>query len=180
MSEETENNRVQKAVSNRDIADAFQYSVCQQITDDEIKENDFSSLTAQEIIEKVRDHLKQEPTNVNSLVFLRYLAYFPVSLCKREVSPLLKKLIGFHYNLGAPDEHLRDEHGVTQISYDDLAQIFVRSKATISQYVDRFKDEWLSFQSDLAKSKEIEEEARRQLVEEQKEKIRITNEETPE
>jgi hypothetical protein len=179
MLEETEDNQVQKAVSNRDIAKAFQYSVCTQTTNDELKENDFSSLTAQEIIEKIRDHLEQDPTDINSLIFLRYLAFYPVSLCKREVSPLLKKLIGFHYNLGTPDEHLRNKHGVTQVSYDDLAEIFVRSKATISIYVNEFKTEWQEFQTDLSKARDIDEEARRQLIEEQKEKIKNQNEEMP-
>ena len=179
MSEETEEKQAVEQVSNRDIAKSFQYSVCQQTTDDELKENDFSTLTAQEIILKIRDHLEQDPTDINSLIFLRYLAFYPVSLCKREVSPLLKKLIGFHYNLGAPDDHLRNKHGVTQVSYDDLAEIFVRSKATISIYVNEFKDEWQSFQTDLAKARAIDEEARRELIEEQKAKIKIENEEMP-
>jgi hypothetical protein len=164
---------LQQNISKRIFNDMFQYSVCLKTTFEQLMENDFSNLSAQEIIEKIRDHLKQNPSNVSSLIFLKYLSCYPVSMCKREVSPRLKKLIGFHYNLGIPEEHLENEHGVSRVSYEDLAEIFVRSKATISEYVNQFKDEWVTFENELAQAENIEQQAKRQLIEEEKEKIRL-------
>lgn len=174
--EELDDSDFMKAFKKKMFNESFQYSVCAQLTLEEEKENDFSRLTVQEIIEKIRDHIKQGPLDVNSIIFLRYLAYYPVSMCKREVSPFLKKLIAFHYGFGDPGEHEKTEHSIEPVSYDDLAEIFGRSKATISEYVNQFRNEWVAFQGEMEQAKAIEEEARRQLIEEEKQKLRQTNE----
>lgn len=178
--EEVGENDLLNALSKRIFNEAFQFSVCEQLTIDEVMENDFSTLTAQEIIDKIRDHIKQGPSNVNSLVFLKYLAYYPVSMCKREVSPLLKKIIGFHYNLGESNEHLKNKHSIDSISYDDLAEIFGRSKATISEYVNQIQVEWQTYLKEVAEAEAIKKQAERELIEEEKQLLRKTNEETKE
>ena len=66
-------------------------------SDPEIWENNLKDVPIEEVIGKMRDFLASKPKEVNYSSFLYYMAYFPVSMCKRAVSPLLKSVIGFHY-----------------------------------------------------------------------------------
>jgi hypothetical protein len=102
--------------------------------------------------------------------FLEYLARYPVSICKRDVSPLLKRLIGFHYRLGVPTEQQK-LNGAEKVSYDDLSEIFGRSKATISECVNETETEWNEIQRQAELDTVAEEEAKRQLIAERKKKL---------
>jgi predicted secreted protein len=64
------------------------------------------------------------------------------------------------------------ENGAEKVSYDDLSEIFVRSKATISECVNATEGEWREIQQKVADEQKLEEEARRQLIEEKKQKLR--------
>lgn len=147
----------------------FQLGVCLTLIDEDFQE-DFSTLTASEIMNKIREFTRGDPNDIHYNIFLHYLAHYPVSMCKRDVSPVLKALIGFHYRLGEPnEEHV--SNGAEKVSYDDLSKIFVRSKATVSECVNRTETAWNEIQQKLQQEQVLEEEARKQLLEEKKKEL---------
>ncbi len=148
----------------------FRLSVANSLANVGATETDFSTLTVEEVIEKIRDFLNSEPSDENYEIFLRYLASYPVSMCKRNISPLLQFMIGFHYRLGKPNGEFAD-NGVKAISYDELAQIFERSKATISECVNKTEDSWKNYQEEARK--EARGIAMEQLIEEEKQKLKL-------
>ena len=134
---------------------------------------DLSSLTIQEILEKIKDFLKSDPTDEHYNIFLHYLANYPVSMCKRQVSPLLKYLIGFHYRIGQMyKEEYQDYQKVTPVSMQELAEIFGRSKATIHDCIKETEEVWKEFIELKKKEEQIEAKAERELIEEAKERLR--------
>jgi hypothetical protein len=141
-------------------------------------EIDYSSLTTQEIMDKIKDFVASDPKDNQCMIFLEYFAKFPVSMCKRTVSPLLKKLIGFHYHLGLSILEANKAEGATLISYDDLAELFVRSKATIHECVHDTELAWKQIQAEIGqenlreKAKAI---ALEDMIEEEKELLRSAN-----
>ena len=173
---------VLEAVAKRFRNDMFRIGVALQLTDIGYAENDLSSLTVHEVIEKIRDFVASNPSDENYLIFLEYLANYPVSMCKREVSPLLRLLIGMHYHLGQPNGENKND-GVKRITYDELAEMFGRSKATISECVHTTKPLWVQYQNEIKLEKDMEKDdetlrekarliAMDELIEEEKEKLR--------
>jgi Putative helix-turn-helix protein, YlxM / p13 like. len=131
-----------------------------------------NDLTAQEIINKINDFLEGNPNEAQATMFLVYLSKFPQSLCQRPISKALEYLIGFHYRLSGEKDQEGKQH--QQLSMDELATIFRRSKASIHECVKNTKNLWKEYQKQL----QIEEEqeiltiAKRELIEEAKEKLR--------
>lgn len=160
-----------EAMIKRVYDNFFKIGVASMLTDLDLEETDYSTLAASEVIDKIRGCLAQNPKDVNRLIFLQYLAKYPVSMCKHDVSPILKKLIGFHYRFGVPNEQ-QVENGAEKVSYEDLSEIFVRSKATISECVNQTEIEWREIQEKAANEQKIEQEARKQLIEEKKQELR--------
>lgn len=64
---------------------------------DELAELDACQLSAKEIIEKIRGFTKQKPSEEECQIFLSFLVYYPVSMCKRSVTSFLQFLIGALY-----------------------------------------------------------------------------------
>jgi hypothetical protein len=172
---EKETRQLGEAVIRRVYDNFCRYAAASTLFDCGSEESDYSALTSGEIIDKIKDFLAQNPSDVSEMIFLNYLAKYPVSMCRRDVSPTLRRLIGFHYRLGEPDKTQR-ENGAEKVSYDDLAQIFVRSKATISACVNQTEPDWRDFQRHAAEAEEIEKLARQQLIEEEKRKLRLERE----
>ena len=112
-------------------------------------------VSSEDILTKIREFLESEPTDEMYEIFLRYLAHYPVSLCSRKVTPLLKMLIGFHYRLGKPNKKQK-AMDYKAVSYSELSQIFGRSKATISEAVNETKDLWQEAQEDFKRHEEVE------------------------
>lgn len=131
---------------------------------------DLSTLTIQEIVEKIKDFLGSEPKDEHYILFMHYLANYPVSMCKRKVSPTLKYLIGFHYRLGQIFK--KDYGNVSPVSMEELAEIFGRSKATVHDCIKETEGVWKDFLELKKKYEEIEAKAKRELVEEAKERLR--------
>jgi hypothetical protein len=169
--EGVEKTRIGEAVIKRVYDDLFRFGVCMNLTDLDLEETDYSTLSVKEVIDKIRAFLAQKPKDVSEMIFLHYMAKYPVSMCKRDVSPCLRTLIGFHYRLGVPDKE-QQESGAEKVSYDDLSEIFVRSKATISECVNQTESKWKEVQWKAEQEQKLEEEARRQLIEEKKQKLR--------
>ncbi|MGA3289816.1 MAG: hypothetical protein ABSD42_06210 [Candidatus Bathyarchaeia archaeon] len=175
-----------KSITKKLLNNVNQISVCGVFTEanNPIKETDLSTLTTQEVLDKMNSHLTQEPSDVNSLVFLKYMVSFPVSMCKRDVSPMLSLLIGFHYRLSFPENSMitskeSKDSGLEKISYEDLAEIFGRSKATISDCVNKTEGLWKEFLEEMKQQEAIDAEAKAQLLAERKEQLK-TEQETKE
>ena len=136
-----------------------------------VVKEDLSNVTVKEIIDKIKEFADSDPLDEHYSVFLRYLARYPVSMCKRNVSRLLKFLVGFHYRYG---QMLKEEHfkTVKPVSMEELAQIFGRSKATIHECIRDTEDQWKEFLELKEREEEIEAEAERELIEEAKERLR--------
>jgi len=134
-------------------------------------EEDLASLGVQEILEKIEEFINSEPDDEQYIVFMHYLAKYPVSMCKRNVSRLLRFLIGFHYRYG---QLLKEKHfkTVKPVSMEELAQIFGRSKATIHECIKDTEEQWKEFLELKKREEEIEAEAERELIEEAKERLR--------
>ena len=132
---------------------------------------DVSLLTTEDIRDKIRDFVESEPIDEHCIIFLHYLSNYPVSICRRNVSPVLKHLIGFHYRLG---EQYKKEHykKAKPVSMEELAQIFGRSKATIHECVSETENSWKEFLRFKEQEEEGEAIARRELIEEAKERLR--------
>ena len=177
--EETSEQKLLESIGKRILSDGFQIALCDEMLIETLKEN-YENLTNKEIMNKIKDFLEQEPHEVNYQVFLKFLFYYPVSMCKREVSPLLRRLIGLCYRLGRhePDEVSRLDW---KISYDDLAEIFCRSKATINDCINKTQDEWNQVKQEVNAEIDRENyavaEAKRQLIEEAKQKLAKNNSE---
>jgi len=107
---------------------------------------DMSNVTIQEIIDKIKDFIDSDPIDENYNIFLHYLANYPVSMCKRQVSPTLKFLIGFHYHFGQMiKEEYESYEKVNPVSVQELAQIFGRSKATVHDCIKDTEEAWKHF-----------------------------------
>ncbi|MCK4478861.1 hypothetical protein KAU88_10125 [Candidatus Bathyarchaeota archaeon] len=131
---------------------------------------DLSSLTTQEIIDKVKAFTESHHRDEFYDIFLHFLANYPASMCKRKVSPTLKYLIGFYYRLS---RMLKKEYGdVSPISMEELSEIFGRSKATIHECTRATEGAWNDFLELKKREEEIEAEAKRELIEETKERLR--------
>lgn len=169
--EQTEKLKLFEPIAKRIFDSVFKVSVASNLTDPSLEETDYSTLTVSEVVGKIRDFLAQNPRDANQIVFLQYLATYPVSTCKRDVSPRLRRIIGFHYRLGTPDAE-QEKNGAEKVSYDDLSEIFVRSKATISECVNKTEFEWKELQAKIQAETELEAEAKRQLLEEKKRELR--------
>lgn len=161
-------------VSLRICQAIYRVSVGLTLTEGEpLVTEDLSSLTVQEMLDKINDFLDSDPIDENYNIFLNYLAKYPVSMCKRQVSPVLKLLIGFHYRIGQMlKEETQAYKKVNPISIEELAQIFGRSKATVHEYIKQTEPLWKEFQDSLEKQKKAEDIAQRELVEEAKERLR--------
>ena len=159
-----------KKVSLRIFQAVYRVNVGLTLTEGEpLVSEDLSSLTVQEILDKIKDFLDSDPIAEHHNIFLNYLAKYPVSMCKRQVSPLLKCLVGFHYRLG---QMFKEKYKkVDPVSMKELAQIFGRSKATIHDCIKDTEEAWKHFLEFKEKQEEIEAKAERELIEEAKERL---------
>jgi len=164
-----------QAISEHIYNNLFQWSICYGISEADPKLlEDPSTLTGKEIIEKTRAFYAQNPKDVNIPIFLKYLSTFPVSMCSWEVTPQLRMLIGFHYRAGIPNEEDKNK-GVEAPSYQDLAEIFVRSKSTIADCINKTEVSYKQMLKEVEQDEAILAEAQRQLIEEKKEALTANN-----
>jgi len=150
---------------------AFRIGITDYFDDPYLHKTDLSSLTAQEMIDKMNEFLnsKPKPQDESYPQFLFYLTHFPVSMCKRTVSKKLKYLIGFHYRLGIPQK--KHEKNINPVSMEELAEVFGRSKATIHECVEGTKESWSELEKKLYFKENLREKAERELIEEEKARL---------
>jgi len=83
-------------------------------------------ITAQQIIDLIREYLKQKGAEQDAGVFLTLLANFPKSMVARNLTPLAKIMIAATY-------------WTEEVSMEDLARWFNRSKSTISEAIEKLE-----------------------------------------
>jgi hypothetical protein len=153
------------------------------------KETDFPNLTAQQLIEKIRafyvrlEKEKHDPILNDGLaesIFLELMAYYPVSMCDYNMTESLKLTVALFYFDSKPTEkELAVENDPWKgYSFEDLALIFDRSKATIHQTIKQKEAEAKAIIQAASQRKEVQKIAMQQLIDEEKEKIKLANKET--
>jgi len=111
-------------------------------------------ITAQQIIDLIRDYLKQEGAERDASVFLTLLANFPKSMVAHNLTPQAKATIAATY-------------WTEEVSMEDMARWFKRSKSTISEAIrqvsntlsnteteQEFKSEWREYRKKAEADKE--------------------------
>lgn len=140
-------------------------------------ETDISDVTKEEIIDKVKEfQSKFERITSNDdefapFYFVELLANYPVSLCKRQMTDTLKLLMALFYFHSKPSPEEK-EPVWNGFSYENLALIFARSKASIHGAIRQKQAEAEAILSHVQLRKKAREIALQQLVDEEKEKLR--------
>lgn len=162
-----------RRLSSRIHQAVYRVSVGLALADSGVSKEDLSAIKVEEMLDKIRDFVSSDPKDEHYMVFLHYLLSYPVSMCRRNVSPTLRFLIGFHYRLG----HIfkKDYGKANPVTMDELAEIFGRSKATIHDCIKETEGAWKDFLELKKKHEEAEAKAERELVEEAKERLRKEN-----
>lgn len=151
--------KIGKQLSKTMANGIFPFIVADYVLLEEFKE-DPGQLSGREVIDKIRDHYTNKPSDFQTGVFLQYLSYYPVSMCKKNVSPFLRFIIGFHYRMAIKlIEENEDFKALEKTSYDDLAKIFGRSKATIHACVNDTNHQWNDFLQYLNMEERVQVEA---------------------
>jgi len=159
-----------RRLSSRIYQAVYRVSVGLSLADSGVSKEDLSAMKVEEMLDKIRDFVSSDPKDEHYIVFLHYLLNYPVSMCRRNVSPTLRFLIGFHYGLG---QMFKKDYGkVNPVTMDELAEIFGRSKATIHECIKATEESWKKFLEFKEKQKEIEAKAERELIEEAKQRLR--------
>ncbi|MGB9756484.1 MAG: hypothetical protein ACPLVJ_01720 [Candidatus Bathyarchaeales archaeon] len=139
------------------------------------RETDVSGLTAQQIIEKIRSFWNRcksdnnQDSDIAPIDFLELLEAYPVSMCGFHMSDSLKLLAALIYFYSKPENPESDYEG---LSMDYLALIFDRSKKTIHDAIREKEAEAKKILEEAKLSKEAREIALRELIEEEKRKLK--------
>lgn len=159
-----------RRLSSRIHQAVYRVSVGLTLADCEVSKEDLSAIKVEEMLDKIRDFVSSDPRDEHYIVFLHYLLNYPVSMCRRNVSPTLRFLIGFHYRLG----HIfkKDYGKANPVTMEELAEIFGRSKATIHDCIKETEGTWKDFLELKKKHEEVEAKAERELIEEAKLRLR--------
>ena len=144
----------------------------QQLCSEEYMENT-DDLTAQQIIDLIRDFLKNNHNEISAYVFLNFLAYYPKSMTSYNLTPLMQRLIAFTYY------YCQNDREAPKLSMEELAEWFRRSKSTIYDAIQKNQELEKMLKAELEEDKlraKARKEAYQQLIEEEKEKLRIQRE----
>lgn len=146
-------------------------------------------LKAKDIMDRIRGFYKRKTANENASEFfpedfLNFLYRYPESLCERTISEKLKLIIALYYQ-EALDSIADVNDGWKGYSYEDLAILFDRSKASIFQAIHEKGDQAKQILTDkklktkvhdLALAELVEQEKTRILAEKSKDSLEQTNE----
>lgn len=139
------------------------------------REMDVSGLTAQQIIERIRSFWERckkdssQDSDVAPIDFLELLEAYPVSMCSFHMTEQLKLVVALIYFDSKPENPQSENEG---LSMDYLALIFDRSKKTIHDAIKEKEQEAKRILEEAKLRKEARELALRELIEEEKEKLK--------
>ncbi len=103
------------------------------------KETDLANLTAKQIIDKIEGFYRRVLSNWDDFSegnFLELLASYPVSMCSYTMTEPLKLIVALLYFESKPENH-KINNSWKGYSFDELAVIFDRSKATIHEAINQ-------------------------------------------
>jgi len=144
------------------------------------RETDVSGLTAEQIIGKIRSFWERckkdnsQDSDVAPIDFLELLEAYPVSMCSFHMTDSLKLLVALMYFDKPENPKEGDWEGLTM---DYLALIFDRSKKTIHDCIKEKEQEAKKILEEAKLRKEAKEIALRELIEEEKLKLKQSREE---
>ena len=143
-----------------------------------LRETDVSGLTSQQIIEKIRsfwERCKKETSqdvDVAPIDFLELLEAYPVSMCSFHMTDSLKLLVALMYFESRHKEENPIPSDWEGYSMDYLALIFDRSKKTIHDAIKEKEQEAKAILEEAKLRKKAREIALKELIEEEKQKIK--------
>jgi predicted DNA-binding protein YlxM (UPF0122 family) len=158
---------VKKVLANMKIM-----SMVQQLCLEEYMENT-DNLTAQQIIDLIRDFLKNNHNEISAYVFLNFLAYYPKSMTSYNLTPLMQRLIAFTYY------YCQNDKEAPKLSMEELAEWFRRSKSTIYDAIQKHGELEQILKAELEEDRlraKAQKEAYKQLIEEEKQKLKLERE----
>jgi len=140
---------------------------------------DEGNLPAKAILKKIRDFYfrkEQSNTEIDDFAegyFLELLRDYPQSMCSQHMTNSLKQLIGLLYFEDRMDDKPKAKGDWEGYSYEHLALIFVRSKATIYQAIHEKETEVKQLLTEGSLRQKARGLALEELVNEEKEKLKL-------
>jgi predicted DNA-binding protein YlxM (UPF0122 family) len=152
-------------------------------------ETDYSSITAQQIMDKIKafyDRFEKESLEISDFgegYFLEFMANYPVSMCSSHMTEALKLVVAIVYFDSKPSEEAKkcemersEALGIKSdvwdgYSFDELALVFDRSKATIHECIRQKGAEAKAILSEITLRQEAKNIALEELIKEEKDKL---------
>jgi len=134
-------------------------------------------LTAEDIMDKVRSFYLRLEKNTHSEIadyaesyFLELMLNYPKSMCNRHMTETLKQLIALFYIDSKPEAE-EEEPAWNGFSYEDLAIVFDRSKASIHEAIRQKEGEVKQFREESKLRAKVKAIALEELIKEEKMKL---------
>jgi hypothetical protein len=145
------------------------------------KETELGNLTAKQLLDKIDAfYLRFNPEltlgDMAESYFLQFLTYYPVSMCSYNMTTALKLVIALIYFSNKPtEEEIAKKNDLWDgYSYEDLALIFDRSKASIHAAIKEKETEALAIIQAAKLKSQVTKAALQELIEEEKQRIKKT------
>jgi len=150
------------------------------------RETDYSNLTTKEIMNKIAEFMSNTNPKHEDLVFdfWHLIADYPVSICERKMSDTLTFLITLFYHYKIPKTKQKDEkhqelwdcvrekiNNEGFYSYEQLAILFMRSKASIHDAIKAREGEIMRLMGEVNMRRYARSIALKELVAEEKLKL---------
>jgi len=150
------------------------------------RETDYSGLTTKEVFDKIKEFMDNANPKYEDLVFdfWQLIAEYPVSMCERKMSQTLKFLITLFYHYKVPNSRQKDKlhqelwDSVREklnkeglFSYEELAILFMRSKASIHDAIKAREGEIMQLVEEVNMRRHARSVAFHELVAEEKLKL---------
>jgi hypothetical protein len=161
-------------VCKKVLSNLFRLQIAEMVYNlEEFDETDYSQVSSAAIIQRIKEFLSTDPSEISCTIFLNLIARYPIGMCSPHPSPILKSIMGFIYHAGQPTPQ-QEKEGIEKVSMEEVSEWFLRSKATIKEYVDTTEGIWKEIQRRVEEEKlrkKAKDIALKELVEEEKQKL---------
>ncbi len=136
-------------------------------------------LSAKDFMDKMRNFYAKlakahgDITDGAEIYFLELLFNYPKSMVNRHMTETLKLLVALMYFESKPEPE--DKDAWQGFSYEELGLLFDRSKATIHEVIKQKETEAKQLLADVQLREQAKEIALKQMVEEEKQKLKKRN-----
>ena len=150
------------------------------------RETDYSNLTTKQVFDKIKEFMDNANPKHEELIldFWQVINEYPISMCERKMSPTLTFLITLFYHYKIPKVKQKDEKhqelwdSVREkfneqgfFSYEQLAILFMRSKASIHDAIKAREGEIMRLMEEVNIRRHARSIAFQELVTEEKLKL---------